>query len=67
MRRYIRCSICGKKIYENDRIFAVSGLTLCCSERCVLYAVRPDVHFLYLDDRIVERFDTDWCIDDEKE
>lgn len=67
MRRYIRCSVCGKKMYENDRIFVVSGLSyLCCSEGCILYAARPDAHFVNLNERTVKYFDAKWCIDDSK-
>lgn len=65
VRRYICCSACGKKMYENDEIFLVDGFTYaCCSASCMLYAIQPKTHLTKLDERTVKYFDTKWCIDD---
>lgn len=60
MKRYIKCSNCGNKIYENEQVYNVWGITFrCCSLSCLANCM-IDYRVNDLTDEYLKDCDEDW-------
>ena len=60
MKRYIKCSSCGKKVYEDEQVFSVPGIIFrCCSLGCLANCMM-NYRVNDLTDEYLKDCDEDW-------